>query len=180
MISKLSSNGMRVKNCVKFDLCALCCCCGCTCRNCSNESDANDKLVNEERDVSSDQHLQHITFEMDSQYGMIVTKLELCIIFGVFAPYLLLSAMAAIISNYYCYKHISTKEEWKITNAQYPLPCQLLIVAIIIEQILACIFVWNIFENEFKFALFVITAVVDFAAVMSWLWSILISQNDSK
>ena len=160
---------LRLMNCVKFVLCSLCCCC----RRCKNIVGKNDGLLNEKRD-GNDSHdgnedSNHVVFEIDSQYGMIVTKLELCIIFGIFAPYLLLIAMTAIVSNYYCYKCISSKKHWKITNAQYPLPSLLLLIAIIIEQTLTCIFVWSIFGDAYKFALVAINVSIDFAAVLTWL-----------
>ena len=88
-----------------------------------------------------------LNIDIDSQYGMIITKLEMCILFGVFSPYLLFIAGMAIVSNYLCYHIIAKQLKWRITYSKYPVPIRLLVLSVVFEQCFIIAFCWNLFHK---------------------------------
>ena len=99
---------------------------------------------------------------------MIVSKMELLTVFGLFAPYLIFIGITGIISNYYAFLYISkSPQTWKIEHANYPLPIGLLKFAIFLEQSLIILFCWNLMENGVSTFIISMFLVCDLVFILS-------------
>ena len=88
---------------------------------------------------------------IDARYSLIITKFDLCIVFGLFSPFLLFIAQVGILSNYYCYYGIMEKKlGWKIIyNVHKHIPIGLLFISVLIQQVTILVFCWTLFVSAF-------------------------------
>lgn len=136
-----------MSTCYKY--CCKCCKSGCKC--CSNsDSDNDSNNSNNDRKV-----------EIDSEYAMIVTKIELSILFGFVCPALFYLCGLSIISNVIVYQLMYYKYKFKINHIDnYQFPVFILVTPILVAQIVMSVFIWNIFENLIAFAYIWICLIV--------------------
>ena len=103
------------------------------------KTNIKDKLVNKLK-----------TCNFDTQFAVMITKLDICFIFGLISPFLLFIALTSMISNYICFLKIYKQYKWKIndTTTSHEFPIKFLFGSIVIQQIILFIFCWHLFTNQ--------------------------------
>ena len=123
------------------------------------DTDHDKKLINAhvyESSLSRQKEKDKRDVNIDSQYVLLATKLELCIVFAMISPYLFVIISVAMITNGYCYQIMIKKYKWKINNQLFSIqqfPIQLLFFSVLVEQGLLIVLSLDMFD-QFKWIVF--------------------------
>ena len=95
---------------------------------------------------------EYSEIEIDGEYTMITTKLEIILSFGIFCPLLYPVIIVSLNSFIYFYQFVVDKLKWKVvflnySNGQRSFPFNFLIFGILIQQILTFLFMISI-QND--------------------------------
>lgn len=85
------------------------------------QDDKPDKRKNVKATSSID-NVDERQVEINGEYAMVATKLELIILFSLISSFIVSIASLAFLSNYYCYYVMIYKFKWKIIKAKANIP----------------------------------------------------------
>ena len=132
----------------------------------TEENDSREKDFNRQTMMGSLlSNVEPGNIDIDAQYGLITTKIELSIIFGIFAPFLFLIAAASAVSNFYAYYVMLNK----LPNARIvggmsnPVPVKFIFCSVVFQQFLVIVFCQSFFHQWILFcmiALFVLSDIL--------------------
>lgn len=137
---------------------SICCAGGCESEaDDSNVDSKSEKLLelkptekeNSDRDDVNDNDRKHMDqtdkdgrkVEINSEYAMIATKLELVIIFSLISPFIIGFVVLALLSNYCCYYVMVYRLKWQIIHAEANIPIWMLYVTFIFQYLIIVGFV---------------------------------------
>ena len=97
---------------------------------------------------------EYSEIEIDGEYTMITTKLEIILSFGIFCPLLYPVIIVSLNSFIYFYQFVVDRLKWKVvflnySDKQKSFPFHFLIFGILIQQILTFLFMISI-QNDIE------------------------------
>ena len=109
------------------------------------------------------------TVFIDAQYGLLATKIELCVIFGMFAPFLFGIAALSAMSNFYAYLTLVNKfKHVRIYDAFNVFPAVFVFCSVIVAQCLMVMFCWSFFHWLILGVMIAVFALLDI--IYAYLW----------
>ena len=156
----------------KLLICKMCCKCRTRIdRNGNNGQDKDLSVVINDRDydiVNDIDRKQSMvrTILIDSQYGLIVTKVELSIVFGIIAPFVMAIAALSCMSNFYAhYIFFSKFPNMRAVDVQNMFPSLFIFISVLLEQFLILVFCYSFFQEYLITVLIVLFAISDFVYI---------------
>ena len=108
-------------------------------------NDDCDVLTSESKIASIDPHASGFNVMIKCSYAMIATKLEICLFFGLIAPYVLWMTCIAVLSNYLAFRKMYENLKWNFSPSTITFPVYSILVALLLQQVIFGIFCWNVF-----------------------------------
>ena len=84
---------------------------------------------------------------VDSEYTMILTKLEIFILFCMISPFITFIISIAILSNMFAYKQMLYTFKYNLHNTESAVAIPVLFISILVQQIFIIVFISNEFDT---------------------------------
>ena len=130
-------------NSIDKKICTCCCFC-----KCNNKIAKRGKII-----------------KVDSEYTMILTKLEIFILFCMISPFITFIISIAILSNMFAYKRMLYTFKYNLHNTKSAVAIPVLFISILFQQIFIIVFISNEFDTHVTGTLIGALCLVDLITI---------------